>query len=56
LAEDTYEFEIVLIPTTHSLASPIWLLLGVKFATVLIMIARLVPITFLIRVFLDLAV
>ena len=47
---------VVLIPTTHSLASPIWPILGVKLATVLIMIARLVPIIFLMRVFLDLVV
>ena len=32
---------VMLIPTTHSVASPIWPLLGVKLATVLIMITRL---------------
>jgi len=47
---------VMLIPTTHSLASPIWPLFGVKLATVLIMITRLVPIIFLMRVFLDLVV
>jgi len=47
---------VVLIPTTHSFASLMWPLFGVKLATVLIMIARLVPIIFLIRVLLDLAV
>ena len=47
---------VVLIPTTHSLASPIWPLLGVKLATILIMIAHLVPFIFLMRFFLDLAV
>jgi len=47
---------VVLIPTTYSLASPIWPFLGVKLATVLIMIARLIPIIFLMRVFFDLVV
>jgi len=47
---------VVLIPTTHSFASLIWPLFGVKLATVLIMIAHLVPIIFLMRVLLDLVV
>jgi len=47
---------VVLIPTTHYFASLIWPLFGVKLANVLIMIAHLVPIIFLIRILLDLAV
>ena len=47
---------VILIPTCHSLASLIWLLLGVKLATVLIMIVYLVPIIFSMRVFHDLLV
>jgi len=47
---------VVLIPTCHSLASPIRPLLGVKLAIVLIMMAHLVPIIFLMRVLLDLVV
>jgi len=45
---------VVLISTTHPLASLIWALLGVKLAIVLIMIAHLVPIIFLMRVLPDL--
>jgi len=47
---------VVLIPTTHTFASLIWPLFSVKLATVLIMIAHLEPITFFMRVLLDLAV
>jgi len=47
---------VVLIPTTHSFASLIWPLFGVKVATVLIMIAHLIPIIFLMRVLLALAI
>jgi len=47
---------VVLIPTTHSLTSLIMPLLCVKLAIVLTMTARLVPIIFLMRVLLDLAV
>ena len=57
MAQDTYDFElVVLIPTTHPLASLIWPLLGVKLAIVLIMIAHLVPTIFLMRVLPDLVV
>jgi len=45
---------VVLIPTTHSLASLIWPLLCVKLAIILITKAHLVPIIFLMRLFLDL--
>ena len=44
---------VVLIRTTHPLASPIWPLLCVKLATVPIMTARLVHILFMMRLFLD---
>ena len=47
---------VVLIPTTHALASLIMPLLCVKLAIVLTITAHLIPIIFLMRVLLDLAV
>ena len=46
---------VVLIPTIHCLASLILPLLCVKLAIILTMTARLVPIIFLMRLLLDLA-
>jgi len=47
---------VALILASHPLASPIWPVFGVKLATVLTMIAHLVPIIFLMRILLDLVV
>jgi len=47
---------VVLILTSHSLASLLMPILCVKFAIVLIMTALLVPIIFLMKVLLDLVV